>query len=105
MSEFTLGGYMAAHDRAAAFSGSDGQAYSVGLLVEDAADARGRFGGALLFVRWTPSGDAPVGHLESDYLVWGNTPDDARARLGALSLYDVKAILDDLAAAGRPEEF
>lgn len=105
MSEFTLGGYMAAHERAAAFSGSDGQAYSVGLMVEDVADARGRFGGALLFVRWTLSGDAPVGHLESEYLVWGNTPDDARARLGALSLYDVKAILDDLAAAGRPEEF
>ncbi len=105
MSEFTLGGYMAAHDRAAAFSGSDGQAYSVAMMVEDESDDRGRYGGALLFVRWTPSGDAPMGHLESDYLVWGKTPDDTRDRLGALSLYDVKAALDELVAGGRPEEF
>lgn len=105
MSEFTLGGYMAAHDRAAAFSGSDGQPYSVALMVDDTPDERGRFGGALLFVRWTPSGDAPTGHLESDFLVWGQTPDDARERLGALSLYDVKAALDELIAVGRPEEF
>lgn len=104
MTEFTLGGYMAAHDRAAAFSGSDGRAYSVALLVDDEPDERGRFGGALLFVRWTPGGDAPDGHLESDYLLWGATPDDARTRLGALSLYDVKSQLDELIAVGRPED-
>ncbi len=105
MTEFTLGGYMAAHDRAAAFSGSDGRAYSVALWVDEDPDARGRFGGALLFLRWDASGDAPESHLESDYLVWGDTPDDASARLGALSLYDVKAQLDELIAAGRPEDF
>ena len=65
---------------------------------------RGRFGGALLFVRWTVAGDAPDGHLESDYLVWGKTELDARERLGALSLYDVKAILDELIATGRADE-
>jgi hypothetical protein len=54
-------------------------------------------------VRWSPGGDAPVGHLETDYLVNGATPDEARERLGALSLYDVKAILDQLIATGRPE--
>lgn len=105
MTDFTLGGYMAAHDRAAAFGGSDGRSYSVDLWVDDEPDARGRFGGALLFIRWDASGDAPDGHYESDYLVRGETPDDAAARLGALSLYDVKAILDELIAAGRPEEF
>ena len=105
MTEFTLGGYMAQHDRAAAFGGSDGQAYSVAMLIEDEPDARGRFGGALLFVRWGPGGDAPAGHFETDYLVWGQTPDDARERLGALSLYDVKSHLDEAIAAGRPEEF
>lgn len=104
MSEFTLGGYMAAHERAAAFAGSDGQPYSVALFVDDDPDERGRFGGALLFVRWNPGGDAPAGHHESEYLVWGATPDDATVRLGALSLYDVKAILDDLIARGREEE-
>jgi hypothetical protein len=104
VSEFTLGGYMAAHERAAAFTGSDGLPYSVALWIDDDPDARGRFGGALLFVRWTATGDAPDGHHESDYLVWGDTPDDATSRLGALSLYDVKAILDELIAHGRTEE-
>ncbi len=103
MSEFTLGGYMAAHERAAAFSGQDGQPYSVALWIDDDADERGRHGGALLFVRWNPGGDAPNGHLESDYLVWGRSPDEARERLGALSLYDVKAVLDELISAGREE--
>jgi hypothetical protein len=104
VTEFTLGGYMAQHERAAAFTGSDGLPYSVALWIDDEADARGRFGGALLFVRWTVSGDAPDGHHESDYLVWGTTPDDATTRLGALSLYDVKAILDELIAKGRTDE-
>ena len=57
MSEVTLGGYMAKHERAAAFGGSDGQAYSVGIYVDEEPDARGRYGAALLFVRWSPGGD------------------------------------------------
>jgi hypothetical protein len=95
VSEFTLGGYMRKHDRAAAFSGSDGQPYSVAIYVEDEPDLRGLYGAALLFVRWSPSGDRPVGHLESETLVWGKTPEEAASRLEALSLYDVKAALDE----------
>ena len=38
--EATLGGYMAQHGRAAAFGGSDGHAYSVGLYVDDEPDQR-----------------------------------------------------------------
>ncbi|HEY4099676.1 MAG TPA: hypothetical protein VGM20_02240 [Gemmatimonadales bacterium] len=106
MTEFTLGGYMATHDRAAAFTGSDGLPYSVALWIDDEADDRGRYGAALLFVRWTAAGDTPDGHLESDYLTWGATVEEARERLGALSLYDVKAILDEMIAkkAAKPEE-
>ena len=95
MSEFTLGGYMRKHERAAAFSGSDGQSYSVAIYVEDEPDIRGMFGAALLFVRWSPSGDRPVGHLESEILAWGRTPEEAESRLESLSLYDVKATLDE----------
>ena len=62
MSELTLGGYMAKHDRAAAFGGSDGQAYSVAIYVDHEPDLRGLFGAALLFVRWSAGGDRPVGH-------------------------------------------
>jgi hypothetical protein len=98
VSEFTLGGYMRKHDRAAAFGGSDGHAYSVAIYVEEEPDVRGRYGAALLFVRWSESGDRPVGHLETETLAWGRTPADAEAGLEALSLYDVKAALDEAIA-------
>jgi hypothetical protein len=95
VSEFTLGGYMRKHDRAAAFGGSDGQAYSVAIYVDEEPDARGLYTAALLFVRWSPSGDRPVGHVESETLAWGKTPQEAESRLESLSLYDVKAALDE----------
>ncbi len=82
------------HERPPAFAGSDGQSYSVGAFVDDAPDARGRYGAALLFVRWSAAGDRPVGHLESDYLYWGGTPAEALAPLLALSLAEVKQHLD-----------
>jgi hypothetical protein len=98
VSEFTLGGYMRKHERAAAFSGSDGQAYSVAIYVEDEPDPRGLYGAALLFVRWSSSGDRPVGHLETETLAWGRTPEEAGSRLESLSLYDVKSALDEAIA-------
>ena len=98
MSELTLGGYMRKHERAAAFGGSDGQAYSVAIYVDEEPDLRGLYGAALLFVRWSESGDRPVGHVESETLVWGRTPDEAESRLESLSLYDVKAALDEAIA-------
>lgn len=104
MSELTLGGYMAKHERAAAFGGSDGQAYSVAVYVDPEADFRGLYGAALLFVRWAPAGDRPVGHVETGALAWGRTEDEAAERLKALSLYDVKAALDE-AIARAPAEW
>ena len=102
MSEFTLGGYMRKHERAAAFGGSDGAAYSVAIYVEEEPNVRGLYGAALLFVRWSPAGDRPIGHLESETLAWGRTPAEAESRLEGLSLYDVKAALDE-AIAHAPE--
>jgi hypothetical protein len=99
MSEATLGGYLARHDRAPAFAGGDGQPYSVGIFVEEGPDEQGRYGASLLFVRWSPAGDRPVGHVESEVLAWGRTPEEAEERIKALSLYDVKAALDE--AIGR----
>ena len=95
MSEFTLGGYMKQHDRAAAFGGSDGRAYSVAVYIEDEPDLRGLYGAALLFVRWSRSGDHPDGHLETEPLAWGRSAEEATERLEALSLYDVKAALEE----------
>ena len=102
MQEVTLGGYMAKHDRAAAFAGNDGQPYSVGLFVADEPDTSGRYAASLLFVRWSQSGERPLGHVETGVLAWGRTPEDAESRLLALSLYDVKAALDE-AIAQAPE--
>lgn len=100
--EVTLGGYMAKHDRAAAFGGQDGASYSVAILSSDEPDAKGRFGAALLFVRWDEAGANPVGHVETDELAFGRTKEEAEERIASLSLYDVKAALDD-AIRARPE--
>jgi hypothetical protein len=104
VSELTLGGYMAKHDRAAAFGGRDGQAYSVAVYVDEEPDLRGLYGAALLFVRWSPTGDRPVGHVETEALAWGRSAAEAAERLKALSLYDVKAALDE-AIARAPAEW
>ena len=103
MSELTLGGYMEKHERAAAFGGSDGNAYSVALYVDDEPDARGLFGGALLFVRWSPGGERPVGHVETEFLAWGRTAAETEERLRTLSLFDVKAALDEAIAVAPGE--
>jgi hypothetical protein len=104
VSEFTLGGYMRKHDRAAAFGGSDGQAYSVAVYVDEEPDVRGLYGASLLFVRWSRGGERPVGHVETESLAWGHTQDEASRRIEALSLYDVKAALDE-AIARAPAEW
>jgi hypothetical protein len=104
VSEFTLGGYRKKHDRAAAFGGSDGRAYSVAVYIEDEPDLRGLYGAALLFVRWSEGGDRPDGHLETEPLAWGKTAEEASERVEALSLYDVKAALEE-AIARAPSEW
>ena len=104
MSELTLGGYMAKHERAAAFGGSDGQAYSVAIYVDEEPDVRGLYGAALLLVRWSPAGDRTVGHVESETLVWARTEAEAAERLKSWSLYDVKTALDE-AIARAPSEW
>src|SRR5207249_11552584 len=73
LSEDTLGGYQAAHQRPAAFGGSDGFAYSVAASADEGPGADGRYGAYLLFVRWREGADRPAGHLETDYLAFGAT--------------------------------
>ena len=89
------------HERAPAFGGADGRAYTVGTYVDPAPDAQGRYGAALLFVRWSDAGDRPVGHLETEYLAWGDTPAAALGPLNALTLGEVKGYLDRCIAAAR----
>ena len=95
--ENTIGGYMAVHSRPAAFEGSDGMSYSVEIAVDDTGE-RGdrRYGGYFLFLRWRRMGEQGVeGHIETDYLAYAGSEDDARAAVGAMRLRDVKRILDE----------
>jgi hypothetical protein len=99
--ESTIGGYMAVHDRPAAFEGSDGFSYSVEIIAEESE--ANRWQAFFLFVKWARLGaQSPEGHLESDYLVSAPTESDARARLGERPLADVKSLLDQL-IAGRTD--
>ena len=103
----TLGGYTSVHDRPAAFEGSDGFSYSVEILADDDRHSAERWGGYLFFVKWARVGaSAPEGHLESDLLARGATEREARDRVGALPLNEVKRVLDELIArspAGPPK--
>lgn len=101
--EATIGGYMAVHARPAAFQGSDGLSYSVALEVDRTGDERRPFGAYLLFVRWRRLGAQGVdGHLETSFLAWGQSADEAREALGRMPLGEVKAVLDDLIRAAMP---
>jgi hypothetical protein len=91
------------HGRAPAFGAADGRAYSVSTFTDDDPDAQGQYGAALLFIRWSDAGDKPVGHLETEWLTFGPTPEAAAALLLAFSLTDVKSHLDRLTTSTVPE--
>jgi hypothetical protein len=55
-------------------------------------------------VCWSPGGDRPVGHVETEPLAWGRTVEEATERIGAISLYDAKTALDE-AIARAPAEW
>ena len=90
----TFGGYLRKHERAPAFGGSDGYAYSVGVYTNAEPDGVEPVGAALVFVRWSEQGDQPIGHLESEYLAYASSEKEARKRLHDLSLQDVKQALE-----------
>ena len=93
----TIGGYMAVHDRPAAFEGLDGFSYSVELMIDAMDDTARPFASYLLFVKWARIGaQTPEGHLESDYLAHGATEAEARSVIGAMPLSEVKRELDRL---------
>ena len=92
----TIGGYMAVHDRPAAFEGSDGMSYSVEICTDETGERDRPYGAYFLFLRWRRIGEAAVeGHIESEFLAHGSTEAEARDRIGAMSLNDVKRVLED----------
>jgi hypothetical protein len=100
--ERTLGGYMAVHARPAAFEGSDGRSYTVAIETDETGERARPVGGYILFVRWGGVEPEVTGHIESPFLAWGATIDEATAAVGALSLHEVKTQLDLLVGAKAP---
>jgi hypothetical protein len=91
----TIGGYMKAHARPAAFEGSDGLSYSVAIETDATGDDDRPFAAYFLFLRWRRIGEQGVdGHLESGYLAYGPSPEDAREALGAWSLLATREELE-----------
>jgi hypothetical protein len=99
----TIGGYMAVHDRPAAFEGSDGASYSVEIVSDTSGEKQRPFAAYLLFVRWGQGDPVASGHLETDFLAFAATEEEARKMVGALSLNEVKLKLDGLIKARRNE--
>jgi len=84
--------------------GPDGFSYSAEVYVDEETRVDGRFGAAVLFIRWSESGSQPAGHLETEYLAHADTPAAAKASLEHLTLHEVKEHLDRLIeeSKGRP---
>ena len=102
----TIGGYAAVHSRPAAFEGSDGLSYSVEIVVDDTGIAGRPFGAYFMFLRWRRIGTQGIeGHLETDYLAYGPTEKAAREAIGAMTLNEVKTVMEELIreqAANKP---
>jgi hypothetical protein len=98
--ETTVGGYAAVHSRPAALEGRDGMSYSLDLLSDATGDAAKPFGAYLIFVQWSRIGAQKAeGHLETDFLAWGATADEAEQVLRTLTLEQAQRALDTLIAA------
>ena len=96
---------MAVHARPAAFEGADGASYSAEIVTDSAPEAgAGAVAGYVLFVRWRAGDPVASGHVETEYLATGPEADVLR-EIGALTLQQVRALLDDRLAqraSGRP---
>ena len=100
----TLGGYVAVHDRPAAFEGADGFSYSAEIVIDHTLESDAPYAAYLLFVRWARIGaQSPEGHLETDYLATAAAEAEARAQVSAWPLSAVNAALDELVSEQRGE--
>lgn len=98
----TIGGYIAVHNRPAAFEGRDGVSYSVEIVTDSSAGTGAAFSSYILFIRWREGDPVASGHLETPYLSSGATDAEARRPVEQMKLNDVRAALDKL--IGEPEE-
>lgn len=102
----TVGGYAAVHARPPAFEGKDGTSYSVEIMTDTTGDANRPWAGYLFFVRWRQGDPVASGHVETAYLRFGGTEEEARIAVGAMQLNEALAELNraiaEEAAPSRP---
>ena len=103
--ETTVGGYEAVHARPASLDAPDGFPYSLAQMVDPLRDdPRGAWGAYLMFLRWRRIGEEGVeGHVESDYLEFAATRNEALAKLGAWPLTRAQDLLNGLLALQAPQ--
>lgn len=104
LDDTTLGGYFRVHNRPPAFEGSDGHPYTVSLEVEKTGDLRAPFHAYLVFPRWADTGVGIVGHVETGTLFQERSKEAALEALGAMSLGEVRAALDEAVDADTDTE-
>ena len=90
----TVGGYAAVHARPPAFEGRDGTSYSVEVMTDATSDAANPWAGYLLFVQWRIGDPVATGHVETDYLRFAATEEEARSAVGAMQLNEALAELN-----------
>lgn len=90
----TVGGYAAVHARPPAFEGRDGTSYSVEIMTDATGDPARPWAGYLFFVRWRQGDPVASGHVETDYLRYGASEEEARNEVGAMQLNDALGELD-----------
>ena len=90
----TVGGYTAVHSRPPAFEGKDAASYSVEIMTDETGDPSRPWAAYLLFVKWGAGDPVALGHVETEYLRFGNTEEEARSALGAMQLNDALAELN-----------
>jgi len=91
----TLAGYFRTHDRPPAFEARDGHPYTVSVETERTGDLRSPYVGYLVFPRWAQTGVGIVGHVETPTLADAQSAEGVEEKLGALTLREVKSLLDE----------
>jgi hypothetical protein len=90
----TVGGYTAVHARPPAFEGKDGVSYSVEIMTDETGERLRPWAGYLLFVRYDAGDPIASGHIETDYLRYAESEENARTQVGAMLLNDAVAELN-----------
>lgn len=98
--ESTVGGFAEVHGRPAALEGADGFSYSLEVLADSTGDSARPFGAYVLFLQWRRMGEQGIeGHLESEFLAFGETPEAALTAVQGMKLTECQRVLDALLAA------